>query len=180
MEDKLLIRKLNRGSQEALCRIHEKYRDNLVRIAAGLLHDVHAAEDVVQEVFLRLIHNSGCYEVKKNLRGYLTISVVNRVRSLCRTGRLQKAVCLDEIPQPEADCDPPDHGMICEEAYRHLYKAMAALPYEQKEALILRLQGGMKFKEIARLQEMPTQTVISRYHYGLRKLRSLLNSEVEK
>ena len=55
MEDKLLILKLNRGSKDALCRIYEKYRDDLVRIAAGLVNDVCTAEDIVQEVFLTLI-----------------------------------------------------------------------------------------------------------------------------
>jgi len=59
LEDKLLIWKLNRGSRDALCRIHEKYRDDLVRIAAGLLNDISTAEDVVQEVFLMLVHSSG-------------------------------------------------------------------------------------------------------------------------
>ena len=40
MEDKLLIWKLNHGSTDALCRIYEKYRDDLVRIAAGLLNNM--------------------------------------------------------------------------------------------------------------------------------------------
>ncbi len=65
MEDKLLIWKLNRGSKEALCRIYEKYRDDLVRIAAGLVNDVSTAEDIVQEVFLTLVHSSGKHEIRR-------------------------------------------------------------------------------------------------------------------
>ena len=179
MDDKRLIRKLNRGSREALRRIHDKYRDDLVRIAAGLLRDLHTAEDVVQEVFLKLIHNCGRYEVKKNLRGYLTTCVVNRVRSLHQSGRLRKAACLDEVTEPVSGCGGPEAELLCDEVYRRLYEAIATLPYEQKEALILHCQGRMKFKEIARLQETTTQTAISRYHYGLKKLRSLLNGEAD-
>ena len=59
LEDKLLIWKLNHGSADALCRIYEKYRDDLVRIAAGLLNNMSVAEDVVQEVFLTLVRSAG-------------------------------------------------------------------------------------------------------------------------
>ena len=59
MKEKLLIWKLNHGSEDALCQIYEKYRDNMVRIAAGLLNDVGTSEDVVQDVFLTFVHSAG-------------------------------------------------------------------------------------------------------------------------
>ncbi|OHB83890.1 MAG: hypothetical protein A2Z38_11725 [Planctomycetes bacterium RBG_19FT_COMBO_48_8] len=68
------------------------------------------------------------------------------------------------------------HG---EELYR-LNNAMSQLPYPQREVVILHLQGDMKFKTIAKSQNVSINTVQSRYRYGLDKLRSLLNSEVEK
>jgi RNA polymerase sigma-70 factor (ECF subfamily) len=57
---------------------------------------------------------------------------------------------------------------------------MTQLPYEQKEAVILHIQGKMKFREIAKLQQTSIKTTLSRYSYGLKKLRSILKSEVEK
>ncbi len=57
---------------------------------------------------------------------------------------------------------------------------MAQLPYEQREAVVLHLQGAMKFKEIAEIQETSVKTALSRYRYGLDKLRSILTGEVEK
>ncbi|MHC4692661.1 MAG: sigma factor-like helix-turn-helix DNA-binding protein, partial [Planctomycetota bacterium] len=51
---------------------------------------------------------------------------------------------------------------------------------EQREVIILHLQGGMMFSHIARLQGISVNTIRSRYRYGLDKLRSLLNSEVTK
>ena len=180
MEDKLLIWKLNRGSKDALLRIYEKYRDDLVRIAAGLLNDVSTAEDLVQEVFLMLVHSAGKYEIKKNLKGYLTSYVVNKIRNLNRTKSTQEPVSLDDVKPGVSDCKAPDQCVICDEEFQHLYGAMAQLPYEQKEAVILHIQGNMKFKEIAKLQAVSIKTTLSRYNYGLNKLRSILNSEVEK
>jgi DNA-directed RNA polymerase specialized sigma24 family protein len=54
---------------------------------------------------------------------------------------------------------------------------MSQLPYEQREAVVLHLKGGMKFKELAKLQGVSISTIHGRYRYGLYKLRSLLNSE---
>jgi RNA polymerase sigma-70 factor (ECF subfamily) len=57
---------------------------------------------------------------------------------------------------------------------------MTQLPYEQREAIVLHIQGPMKFKEIAKLQQTSVKTVLSRYRYGMNKLRSILNSEAKK
>ena len=180
MEDKLLIWKLNRGSQDALCRIYEKYRDDLVRIAAGLLNDVSAAEDVVQDVFFMLVRSSGKYEIRKSLRGYLTSCVANKARDFNRTKRAQEPVSLDDVKPAAANSKSPDQCLASDEESQRLYIVVNKLPYEQKEAVILHIQGKMKFREIARLQETSIKTALSRYGYGLDKLRSMLNSEVKK
>lgn len=180
MEDKLLIWKLKRGSEDALCRIYEKYRDDLVRIAAGLLNDVCAAEDVVHDVFLVFVRSAGNLEIRESLKGYLTSCVANRARNLKRTKRLQETVSLDGVEPAVSNFKRPDQCVICDEEFKHLYKAIAQLPYEQKEAVILRIQGRMKFKEIANLQATSIKTAMSRYSYGLNKLRTMLNSKVEK
>jgi RNA polymerase sigma-70 factor (ECF subfamily) len=151
-----------------------------VRIAAGLLNNVSAAEDVVQDVFLMLIHSTHKYEIKKSLRGFLTSCVANKVRNLYRTKRAQNPVSLDEVGPAASNTKAPDQCVVCEEEFQRLYKAMTLLPYEQKEAVILHIQGKMKFREIAKLQGTSIKTTLSRYSYGLKKLRSILNSEVEK
>ena len=178
MNDKLLIWKLNHGSEDALCRIYEKYRDNMVRIAAGLLNDVSASEDIVQDVFLTFVHSAGKHEIRSNLKGYLTSCVVNKIRNMKRIR--QEYICLDEVEPSVAvsDSKTPDHCVLCDEEFQHLYQAMARLPYEQKEAVILRIQGRLKFREIAELQGTSIKTVVSRYRYGLEKLKSQLNGKV--
>ncbi len=143
MEDKLLIWKLNRGSKDALCSIYEKYRDDLVRIAAGLLNDVSTAEDLVQEVFLILVRSADKYEIKKNLKGYLTSCVVNKIRNLNRTKSTQELLSLNDVKPRVSDCKAPDQCVICDEEFRHLYDAIARLPYEQKEAVFLGLVCGI-------------------------------------
>ena len=180
MEDKLLIWKLNRGSKDALCRVYEKYRDDLVRIAAGLLNNVSVAEDVVQDVFLVLVRSAGKCQIRKNLKGYLTTCVANKIRDLGRKKNAPNPVSLDDVEPGASTSKGPDQCAAYAEEFENVYKAMAQLPYEQREAVILHLQGRMKFREIAKLQGTSIKTTLSRYSYGLDKLRSILNSEVER
>ena len=151
-----------------------------MRIAAGLVNDIGTAEDVVQEVFLMLVQSAGSFKVKKNLKGYLTTCVVNKIRNLSRTKNSRNPVSLDDVEPAISNFKTAEQCMICDEEFQLLYKAMAKLPYEQKEAVILHIQGKMKFKDIATLQGAPIKTTLSRYNYGLNKLRSMLNSEIEK
>ena len=99
-----------------------------------------------------------------------------------RTKHGQEPISLDESGSAStvSDSKTPEQCAVCNEEFQHLYKSMAQLPYEQKEAVILHIQGRLKFKEIAKLQGTSIKTTLSRYGYGLNKLRSILNGEVEK
>lgn len=177
IEDELLKWKLRRGSVEAMARVYEKYLDSLLTLAMGLLHDGHEAQDVVQDVFVSFLRCASEFRVRGSLRAYLATSVVNRVRDRmrrerCRAGRDDS--WLQTRPEP----DSPDELVIGSEQAQRLSRAMVQLPQEQREVIVLRLKGGVKFREIAKLQGVSYQTVQARYRYGLNKLRSMLNGEV--
>jgi RNA polymerase sigma-70 factor (ECF subfamily) len=180
VEDKLLIWKLRRGSREALSRIYEKYRDDLLRIAAGLLNETSTAEDIVHDVFVAFVRSARQFQLTGSLRGYLARCVANKARSLNRAKSAQRTVNLDEIEPEATNFKRPEQWIIYNEEFGQLNNAMAQLPYEQKEVVVLHIQGKMKFREIARMQETSVKTALSRYRYGLNKLRSVLDGEVTK
>ena len=180
LEDKVLVWKLNRGSKDAFCRIYEKYRDDLLRIAAGLLNQRTTAEDVVQDVFTDFIRLAGKFELTGSLKGYLAVCVANRARNVIRSQNRQRTVNLDEAEPIISNFKRPDQWIIYDEEFSRLSNAMAQLPYEQREAVILHIQGSMKFRDIAKMQETSTKTAQSRYHYGITKLRTILNGEAPK
>lgn len=180
LEDKLLIWKLNRGSKDAFCRIYEKYRDDLLRIAVGLLNQTNFAEDVVQDVFTDFILSAGKFELTGSLKGYLAVCVANKARNAIRSRNRQRTVSLEDAEFTVSNFKRPDQWIIYDEEFSRLNKALAQLPYEQKEAVILHIQGNMKFRNIAKMQETSTKTAQSRYRYGISKLRSILDGEVPK
>jgi len=177
-DDQLLKWKFKRGSDEALTRIYEKYVDTLLTLAFGLLHDAAAAEDVVQDVFVAFAQSRQSFQVWGSLSGYLATSVVNGVRDYQR--RQRRHVGKDARRYVPPGPPGPEQAVILTEQAQLLGRAVAELPDEQREVVLLRLKAGLKFRDIAKLQQTSINTVLSRYRYGLERLRSLLNSEVEK
>ena len=176
LEDKLLIWKFKCGSNEALCRIYRKYGDYLLALAAALLQDINTAEDVVHDVFCKFIESREKFKLAGSLKSFLATCVVNLARDKLRARKLHNCD-LDEAAATTLDTNGPEHYAIFGEQARNLNRAIAQLAYEQREVIMLHLQGGMKFREIARLQGISINTAKSRYRYGMEKLRKLLSDK---
>jgi len=179
LEDELLKWKLRRGSPEALAKVYEKYIDAMLTLAVGLLSNRAAAEDVVQDVFLSFARSARNLRSQGSLRSYLATGVLNRVRDRHRQLHRQ-AVNLESVDEPVCRSAGPDQTAILVEQIARLDQAVAKLPQEQREVVLLRLKMDLKFRDIARLQQTSVNTVLGRYRYGLDRLRSLLNGEVDR
>ena len=180
LEDRRLVRRLNRGDATALSRVYEKYRDDLLRLAASLLRDRAAAEDVVQDVFVRFAGLARTFRLTGSLKGYLATCVANAARNDLKAARRRESTGLAEAAEPVSDAGNPEYWIIGSEQFERVRIALGELPAEQREVLTLHLYGDLPFREIAVWQKTSIKTVQSRYRYGLDKLRSLLNGEVEE
>jgi RNA polymerase sigma-70 factor (ECF subfamily) len=177
VEDRLLIWRCKRGSRAAFRRIYEKYESDLRTLAANLLDDKAAAEDVVHDVFVSLLQVVDKFELRSSLAGYLKTCVANRSRNYMRRRQRQTAAVNDAEQVLPSD-NGPVHLVIKSEELQKLGVAMSQIPYEQREAIVLRLHGQMKFRTIANLQNVSIKTAHSRYRAGLDGLKLILNSEV--
>ncbi|HUW20206.1 MAG TPA: sigma-70 family RNA polymerase sigma factor [Sedimentisphaerales bacterium] len=180
LEDRLLIWRLKSGSRDAFRRIYEKYIDDLLTLATNLLSDGAAAEDVVQDVFISFVQAVEKFHLTGSLKSYLATCTANRARDYLRKRHRQQAAPLDEAEQVTADVSGPVQLAVRSEELQRLGQAMTELPYEQREAIVLRLNADLKFRQIAKLQKVSVKTVLSRYRYGLDKLQSILEGEVQK
>ena len=178
LEDKIFVFRFNRGSKEALRRIYEKYKDNLLGLAVALLNDVSLAEDVVHDVFVSFAQSAGAFNLTGSLKGYLSTCVANRARDINRS-MYQSDSILETADEINSDIADPERSAISNEESQQLIDFLSKLPYDQREVVILHLHHGLKFRQIAESQSVSINTVQSRYQYGLDKLRSILDGEVK-
>ncbi|MBN2589074.1 MAG: RNA polymerase sigma factor [Sedimentisphaerales bacterium] len=180
VEEKLLILKFKLGDTDALRRIYEKYKNDLLKLAIALLNDVNIAEDVVEEVFTAFAQSAATIRIHGNLKSYLTICVANRIRNTKRDRQRHQACDITESEGLVCQSRRPEQWAMINEEMELLSQALVQIPYEQREVLSLYMQGDITFKQIAKIQNASINTVQGRYRYGLNKLRSLLNGEMKK
>jgi RNA polymerase sigma-70 factor (ECF subfamily) len=153
--------------------IAQLYHDHgawLVGYGCSLLRDRSAAEDIVQQVFARLLR--GDIVVTTSPIAYLCQAVRNTVMNHRRTRA--REVALDGEPSwLEAPAGSLEAGLAVEAAVQRL-------PEEQREVVVLRVWGQLTFLEIAEALELSPNTVASRYRYGLTKLREILRPLVDE
>jgi RNA polymerase sigma-70 factor (ECF subfamily) len=180
LEDRKLVGRLKRGDTDALRAIYDKYESGLLTLAANLVPDPATAEDIVQDVFIALVRLAPRLRLRRSLRSYLATAVANRARDEFRRQSRRRVSSLEEAGQVVAGSDGPVQMVIDSEQMHRVRDALAKLPYEQREVLMLRVHADMKFRQIAAHQGVSTKTALSRYQYGLNKLRSMLNGEVSQ
>lgn len=178
VSDKVLLRKASRGCRDSLRRIYETHKDPLLTLARAMTGDRTLAEDIVHDVFVAFARNLPQLRLTSSLRAYLSVSVCNRVRNLART-EIRHRRNEDRVARPTADAAAPDTCAAATELAGRLREALEHVPLEQREVLLLRTQAGLPFEEIARHQGISANTARGRFRYGIDKLRSLLNSELE-
>ena len=170
-EDRQLLKDLQRGETAAWRRIYLKYKDDLLTVARSLVCDINTAEDCLQEAFVSLV--SDRCKVRGNLKGYLLSCVVNRARDHLRK-RTTQSNCQVNMQAERVDVTEPTDVAAQDDEMKIVIRSLETLSSEQREVIVLHLQGDMKFHQIAAMLDMSINSVQSRYRYGMEKLRQLL------
>jgi len=163
---------------DALRRIYEKYKPDLLGVAGALLNDATAIEDVLHDVFVRFASHAGRFQLNGSLKGYLAICVANRARNVNRSNRQNGHETLIENGTKLSGRPEPSQAAGFMERRRFVAGALAQLPQEQRQVVVLHVLSSLRFREIAQQTSESINTIQSRYRYGITKLQSLLNGEV--
>ncbi len=183
--DEQLIAAFNEGDAEAFAEILRRYRRPIFNFILRSVRNIEKAEDLQQEVFLRVVQRSDQFEGKSKFSTWLyTIA-----RNLCidmsrkmvhrRHASLDAPVRADEGSAPLVDRIASteletDRRATSNHLQSEIAHAVEALPDLQREVFVLRHVQGMSFKEIARVVDASENTVKSRMRYALTRLQQAL------
>lgn len=165
--DRRLAERIARGEAAALEEAYDAYAGAVYRQALALLDCAADAEDVVQEVFLKLVRRRG--GPIRELKAYLLTAARHEACSSLR--RRQRDARADDVEASLGGSARPVEPGTDTESVRD---ALAALPAEQREVVVLKVYEQRTFEEIGRMLKMSMNTAASRYRYALKKLRQAL------
>ncbi len=156
--------------------IYDRYGERMYQYLALRLGSAQDAEDVLQETFCRLARYSLRWQLVRNPRAFIFKILRNESNRLLRdriSGRLEARRTSDGPADPDgiALCGPD------EATVRLVSGALARLPDDQREVVILKVYEGFSFREIAAIRRSSINTEASRYRYALAKLRRDLDGK---
>ncbi|MCH6555729.1 MAG: sigma-70 family RNA polymerase sigma factor [Chloroflexi bacterium] len=184
LRDEELMQRLLHKDKRAFEAIFDRYGDLVYSTSLRVLRDAHLAQDVSQEIFVRLWRKPESYVAERGRFLTWLISVtrnraVDEIRSRGRRLRHETASPEEqerEIPAGEGN-DPALNAQLAEQA-RTVRAALAELPPEQRQVIELAYFGGLTQQEISDRLEQPLGTVKTRIRLGMQKLRAALAPEM--
>jgi RNA polymerase sigma-70 factor (ECF subfamily) len=181
-----LIARAQRREPAAFDELVDLYSASLYGYFCRLTGSRHDAEDLLQELFVRVVRMIEQYEHDGRFEAWLfriaTNLIRDRVRRVKRTPGLgaqpRKAEDGDPLEElPDAATDQPDGALDRAEQIDRLQTALAQLPEAEREVIMLRHFSQLPFKEVADAMGTPLGTALARAHRGLARLRELMEQD---
>src|SRR5438270_2418539 len=171
MTDRAIIDRVLGGDVEAYSRLVDRHYDRCARIAVRILGNREDAEEALQDAFLRAFRALGDYEDRERFTAWLARILVNQCRTMLARTRRREAVFLDvdleQLDHTAADGRPDD-------PWPELDDALATLPDEQREALVLKYADDLTYEEMARITGSGESALKMRIQRAFTRLRKLL------
>jgi len=170
--DALLVVAIGRWRQDALAEAYRRHAGAVFALSQRLVNDRTLAEEVVQEVFLRLWDKPDRFDPDRgSLRSYLLAQCHGRSVDLIRSEQSRRnREERDHRQRAEAGYDL-EHEVWDLAVAEHVREAMAELPDDERRAIELAYFGGLTYRQVAEVLGAPEGTVKSRIRSGLRRLR---------
>jgi len=168
--DNVLRAALSANDPAAVKLLWDRYAKGLLAYLQAMLCSLHDAEDVLQTVFVNIVRQRHRLARARNLDAYVYRIARNEAfRLIGRRKKTKEPVKESWLIVPERNPEPDDLAERLQAALEHL-------PQSQREVIVMKIYGQKTFLDIARILELPQNTVASRYRYGIEKLRTLLEN----
>jgi RNA polymerase sigma-70 factor, ECF subfamily len=169
----IVLERAQHGDASAWRELTSKHQARLTAIALFVTRSPAAADDVVQETFVRALraeikHRDG------SVQGFLGTIAYRLALKEVRRGR--RHLDLGSLASLESGADSLA-GLLSEERDRHVAAAIHALDDDHRDVLVLRFYGGHSYEAIANLLQVPLGTVKSRIFYAVQACRKRLREE---
>jgi RNA polymerase sigma-70 factor (ECF subfamily) len=158
----------------------DNYQDKLVHHAYFRLGNLEDAEDVVQDVFVKLFSEQKQGKIIDNIPAYAYRLVTNACIDKYRAGGRFIRIAIDDMPEADIGVSiNKEDELIQLEEFRRINQLLGSIPDEQAEIVRFRFVDGMPFQQIADILELPLTTVKSRFSYGLQKIKTQFFNQKE-
>ena len=176
-EDSELVPRIQQGDLAAFEALYEKYKGLVYRTALAITRDRSAAEDILQECFVRVYAHIDRVDIDRPLSPWIHRIAVNLSYNWVKK-RKRWFPALGEVIEQfiGGHSDSPEHVLEREELQHIVQEAVQSLSFAQRVVIILFHLNGFSLEEVAYILDCPVGTVKSRLYYGRQNLRHKLGA----
>lgn len=175
LSDETLLAAMGAGDADAAAVFVRRFQSRVYGLALTMLRDPDVAEDVAQDTFVRAWRHAATYDARRG-RVPTWLLTIARNAALDRARSRPVTPVDPDVVTAELDRAAPNDGLdVADRDY--LRRAIAALPDDQRRALVLAMYAGRTAREIAELEGVPLGTVKTRIRAAMGKLRTALGVE---
>jgi RNA polymerase sigma-70 factor (ECF subfamily) len=177
-DDRELVAQITRHDEAALAEAVRRHRGSVVAFARRLVGDHERAEDIAQEVFLRLWERSDRFDTERgSLRTFLLAVTHGRALDVVRSDAARRAREERDATRTSTSAQTVDGLVVAQTVAGATRVALAQLPDAERRAVELAYLGGHSYRVVAKLLDEPEGTVKSRIRSGLARLRTALAAQ---
>ena len=171
--DAALVVAIGRWHQEALAEAYRRHAGAAYALARRLLNDNGLAEEILQEVFLRLWNAPERFDPDRgSLRAFILAQIHGRSVDLLRSETSRRRREERQARETTAVGDDIERAVIDLTTSEKVKEVVAGLPSEERKAIELAYFGGHTYRQVADMLQTPEGTIKSRIRSGLRRLRA--------
>jgi RNA polymerase sigma-70 factor (ECF subfamily) len=163
----LAVARTKEGDSSALHFLYVRYREEIHRYVTSIVRDYHEAEDITQSLFVKLMSAIQGYEPRN-------VPLAAWLRRVARNAALDSLRARRVLPSDEIRINDEGRNEIAFERCQSLKEALAQLPHDQREVLVLRYIAGLPPREIADLLNKTESSIHGLHHRGRRALKAAL------
>ena len=171
-DDAGLLERIRQGDNDGAAELFERYAPALLRFTDRMLSDRASAEEVTQEVFLKVISRAHQYDGRAAVGSWLFAIAANACRDRRRRDRRASIVPLESVAEPRSRGESVESTIASRQRRHAVREALAGLSEEQREALILARYHGMPYAEIARTLGISVGAVKTRIFRAVETLKA--------
>lgn len=184
--DEALMLQLQTGDLRPFDTLVKRWEKPLLNYCYRMVNDIVLAEDLRQEVFLRIYRSAKTYRPTAQFSTWMYRIATNLCLDTLAKQQRRKEMPIDAYLESESEgfderlidsSDTPEAAVVKKETERRVRTALARLPEDLRVVVVLRHYNGMKFHEIATIVERPTSTVKSRMAAGIERLSKMLSKQ---
>jgi len=173
LDDNELIQKFQNGDEKAFDQLVRNNLNNVFGFFMKVTRDEMSAEDLTQDVFIKLYKNLKNFRHDSNFSTYLYRINSNTVNSWITRNKWRNLLHLDQAPV-KGEYDIKNEAEWTKE---ELWNEISKLPNKQRRVMILRIADSLSYSEISKITGMSEGTAKVNFHHGLKKLKEVLSND---